>query len=455
MKTLLAPLLISTSMVAACVQTTDFEPSEDTGASDDATSLPATGVDPSEGPDTDAVDTDAVDTDTGPLCGNGMLDPDETCDDGNAIEGDGCQSDCTPTGGVTLWTMEDTGLGMGRSVVALPDGGFVVGTFSYVLSEVIRFDAEGQPVWTQPVTFEELELGELALSPDGDILVVASNLIEDEIGVTGELRVGELSVEDGSEQWAALPDIPLLYTWGRVMAVGPDGALWVGGFVGGEGGSDVLMARLAADGTLQWWDEAKELASEAGGLTYGWTSDVVALPDGSAVFAGGSGTTSTWVRRVDAGGQELWTTTFTDLELAGRIALLERRGDGVLYLVGRAYDDDGEHTAVVELTEDGNEQGSHAWKRGGVPSQTIYGTALSGDGTLYLAGLQADPNGSLYGALDGQGEPRWSDVLLEDEPPHGHGVFDAAVLSDGGVVFVGAAGDAMPNAHLWIRKTEP
>ncbi|EYF06985.1 DUF4215 domain-containing protein [Chondromyces apiculatus] len=32
------------------------------------------------------------------LCGNGTLEPYEACDDGNLVNGDGCQSDCTPTG---------------------------------------------------------------------------------------------------------------------------------------------------------------------------------------------------------------------------------------------------------------------------------------------------------------------------------------------------------------------
>ncbi len=40
-------------------------------------------------------------TDAAPLaslCGNGVLDPGETCDDGNLVDGDGCDSNCTPTG---------------------------------------------------------------------------------------------------------------------------------------------------------------------------------------------------------------------------------------------------------------------------------------------------------------------------------------------------------------------
>jgi cysteine-rich repeat protein len=33
-----------------------------------------------------------------PTCGNGQVEPPERCDDGNLIDGDGCDSNCTPTG---------------------------------------------------------------------------------------------------------------------------------------------------------------------------------------------------------------------------------------------------------------------------------------------------------------------------------------------------------------------
>ncbi len=35
---------------------------------------------------------------TATICGDGILDPGEQCDDGNVVDGDGCDSNCTPTG---------------------------------------------------------------------------------------------------------------------------------------------------------------------------------------------------------------------------------------------------------------------------------------------------------------------------------------------------------------------
>jgi cysteine-rich repeat protein len=40
-----------------------------------------------------------------PVCGNGMLETGESCDDGNTTSGDGCEATCTPTlcvGGVAI-----------------------------------------------------------------------------------------------------------------------------------------------------------------------------------------------------------------------------------------------------------------------------------------------------------------------------------------------------------------
>jgi cysteine-rich repeat protein len=423
------------------VQITDFD---DGGSSDDGASVSDTG-DSTSDPTSDPTATAGADT--GPLCGNGVLDPDEECDDANVIDGDGCQSDCTlGGGGEELWTLEDEGFGAGLSVLALPDGGFVVAASP---SALLRFDADGQQLWTRTLDFEESRVGSLALAPDGDVLVVGNAIIDPDFAI-GELWVSELSVGDGSEQWLARPDIPLLSRWGNVIASGPDGALRVGGFNGGEGGSIVLMVGLAADGTLQWWEEAPELGND-----YAEATSVVVLPDGSTVFAGVSGLDNAiWARRVDAGGQELWTTTFDFSELSGPRASLERGSDGTLYLAGTGYDDEGTFTTVVTLAEDGSRLSTHSWKRSDAVGQKLFGTALSEAGTLYLAGSQQDPDASLYGALDGQGNPLWSEVVLGDEPPYGGVVYDAAVLSGGNVVFVGSAG-VTPNVHLWIRKTEP
>src|SRR4029453_14598640 len=52
--------------------------------------------------DGDGCDSNCTLTPTPPPCGDGAVQPPEQCDDGNAIDGDGCDSDCTLTVGVPL-----------------------------------------------------------------------------------------------------------------------------------------------------------------------------------------------------------------------------------------------------------------------------------------------------------------------------------------------------------------
>jgi len=432
MKTLLMPCLLSVPMLGACVLTTDFEGStEDTGSSDASASYSDTGVEP-----TDSMSDEASDTAPASSCGDGVLAPDEVCDDANQIDGDGCESDCTILGGEILWTVEDVDFDAGRSVAALPDGGFVVGG----VDGVLRYDAEGQQLWAQTAMFEERQLGGLTVSPEGNVLVVGTILLDPDFAV-GEIWVGELSVEDGSELWTNLPDVPAESAWGQVIAADSEGTLRVAGFTGGEGGSDALMVGLAADGTLLWWKEETELSSG-----YAEATDVVVLPDGSAVFVAVSefGPYPLWARQLDAAGQELWFTGFDHPDVFDVLGSIERRDDGSLVIVGL-----GEGTVVIELDENGVEQQRNTWKLDDVSRQSIQGTALGGNGRLYVAGDHREPDGGLYGALGLQGQELWSERFTDG------GAFDTAVLADGNVVFVGFVTDGDGLRHLWLRKTGP
>src|SRR5689334_141080 len=89
----------------------------DTGSS--ATSPADSGEVASSMPESSADSQDTA-MDTGPLdssseggssttgiptdCGNGRIDGDEVCDDGNTVTGDGCNADCQP-GGQEIWTV--------------------------------------------------------------------------------------------------------------------------------------------------------------------------------------------------------------------------------------------------------------------------------------------------------------------------------------------------------------
>ena len=54
--------------------------------------VPVTATDPTE-----TGDTEAATSEPAPGCGDGQVDLPEACDDGNHVDGDGCEADCTPT----------------------------------------------------------------------------------------------------------------------------------------------------------------------------------------------------------------------------------------------------------------------------------------------------------------------------------------------------------------------
>ncbi len=411
MKALLPRVLLSLAPLTACVQVTDFS-GEDEDSDTSGASQPNTSVEP---------------TNSGDAQDSGM--------------------DASP--GETMWTVDAPELPYGQAVAALPDGGFAVALgFD---SGVRRFDASGREVWAQVLSSEgePVFLTAIAPSPDGDVIVLGMILTTHFF--TGDLWVGELSAVDGSEQWAARPSLPGTGR-GEAIAVDAEGGLRIAGLNGDEVHSDVLMASLAPDGTPEWWHIAQDLS---GGDSV--ATDVVVLPDGSAAFVGVSDLDDPkqWVRRIDAAGQELWTTRFD--QAPDRYASIERRGDGTLMVVTSDVGPDGSTRAVViELDESGVEQARNTWTPDGVTSQELHGSALASDGTLYVAGTTDDTSAGIYGALDPHGGHRWSQLLLPNDVPDAM-VQDAAVLADGSVAFVGMAGYATGEGpwHLWMCRTEP
>ncbi|NJK31076.1 MAG: DUF4215 domain-containing protein [Deltaproteobacteria bacterium] len=97
-------------------------------------------------------------SDEAPLaaCGNGTLDPDESCDDGNTRSGDGCSSRCESAGTVLGCTTLIEGPGEGaddrvNALLQLEDGSFVAGGSITVDGEGVawvgRYRASGEQLW--------------------------------------------------------------------------------------------------------------------------------------------------------------------------------------------------------------------------------------------------------------------------------------------------------------------
>ncbi len=99
-----------------------------TGSSSESTATTGSTADSSTSPSdtglmtgSGASGTDGVDTTSGTACGNGQLDADEACDDGNSEPGDGCDSSCAVEDG---WSCDDSAP---SACAAICGDGIVVG----------------------------------------------------------------------------------------------------------------------------------------------------------------------------------------------------------------------------------------------------------------------------------------------------------------------------------------
>jgi cysteine-rich repeat protein len=132
------------------------EPTKGTTSTDvtsDEASEGSVGSDGSDGSDGSASE---------PVCGNGIVEGDEECDDGNDEDGDGCNTDCTRSGRIR-WSSAHAGAGMAsdvaHSVTTLASGGlavtgFVTGEDGQRWIWVARYEAEGELVWSLQIGHE-------------------------------------------------------------------------------------------------------------------------------------------------------------------------------------------------------------------------------------------------------------------------------------------------------------
>lgn len=226
---------------------------------------PTSGVDPTTG-------------DTGfeppePACGNGFIEDDEQCDDGNRDDADGCNNACQVPCGLDFATLAlpptDESVVTADHVVATADGGAVlVGLLREIttdqrgneqiepdVAQAMHFDAAGRVVWTTNVDNPDGGLSPEAVAVDGDGNIVIAATGDDPDGTDG-IFVVKLAVADGEELWrhTFAGDIADEDDAATGVAVTAQGDVVVSGQARvGEGDNDVWVRRLAAaDGTEVW-----------------------------------------------------------------------------------------------------------------------------------------------------------------------------------------------------------
>ena len=284
-------------------------------------------------------DTDDGPTGAGGLCGNGVIDDDEQCDDGNTRYDDACNNSCISECGLT-WEV----------AIGEPDDG------SFGLAA--------------------------AVSPDNSIVVLGS--VETDRGA--QLWLGRYDAE-GTE----LSSVPLADGLGvepGAVAVDGDGNVLVVGTVGAPGTRDIWVRLYDDAGALTWSDthDGTDSGDDAG---VGATFDA----DGNAIVTGtvrdADADTDLWVRKYDTSGQPMWTETYGG------------PGNGTFSLdTGGAVttDADGNIFAQLEVYVNFDERDVHLVKfapGGGAPQWDVAPFAGGDSDEHSWAGVANDANGNV------------------------------------------------------------
>lgn len=388
-----------------------------------------------------------------PVCGDGVVDEGELCDDGDDVDGDGCNADCQVSG-TLVWSTTHAGMlglsdeGLGCDV----DGTgsiYVVGLTALSAADeelwLRKYAAEGQALWTQTYAGSaKLKDQGRGVVVDAAELVYAAgfvNVLEQGNNVfvrkyaadgmpvwtksfngaasvgdiasaavltkTGDLLVGGATgvMDAGNDTWLRKysPTGAVLWTRGHAgagkghdetnaLAVTDDGGtFYAAGIesVPGEG-RNLWLGKYDIDGNLLWSRLYNGMASKDDYL-----HAAVAMPDGGVVVCGyETALTIPWssfLRRYDANGLVVWTEIDAGPEELGALCYgLDRASNGDLLLAGAAIAGTTREPRLRRLAPDGTPLWSTVVVGAGKGGSQARCVREAPDGTVVAVGGQDD-----------------------------------------------------------------
>jgi len=238
---------------ATDVSSTGTQGTVDGGSTDTMVTAPtgsSTGV--------DVTTTSETGTDTAAVsCGNGAIDDVEACDDGNLVNGDGCNKDCTVSAAL-VWEYRSglKGDDSFRGVASTVDGKiFAVGA-RFVEGNQARWvtqfqDHDQAPVWAETYDNGQFE-GALAVGVQGSAIYVAGAASP---SGDKDAWVGQLDL-DGKIIWEEVVDSGFGDDFVTNLSVSPEGGVVVAGVISLDGGlAATWTRRYGASGDVQWTHE--------------------------------------------------------------------------------------------------------------------------------------------------------------------------------------------------------
>jgi len=401
----------------------------------------------------------------GPRCGDGKVNGAEPCDDGNAVDADGCNLDCVISGSA-LWTRGYTGEDAGNAIArgAVVDGSgnviivgqeFVVGQNANVWAR--KYDPAGDELWTW--TWQGDSNGDdiayaVALTPDGDLVVVGETFVQGEGADMFFFKLGP----DSKPAWQ------LTYTspngqGDRAYGVAVDAAgnIAVTGTEYKLIGLDNVFTRVMdQDGVEIWTDVVDANAGNDGGNAVAFT------PEGEVIVAGHIyvpiGLSDLWLRKYSVAGTEVWTRTADHMNGNDEWRGVSVAPDGDIALTGEVYEVAG---LAAIYTAKFDSEGFQTWTKiqdsAGGDNDRGYGVAFDPAGGIVAVGSEYTANDftrTWARKYDPTGETLWTNI--HDGDGAGNDVAHAVAIDQTGHVY--AAGSeyvAGQFATVWLTKYAP
>ncbi len=400
-------------------------------------------VDPNGGATDDATaEGDAV-------CGNGQVEGGEDCDDGNDVDGDGCNVGCIPSGSV-LWSVRVAGSDGARDRVedlaALPTGDLVVAGALAEGGEDLAYVAriaidDGARVW------------EWRGEGEGDRSVASAVGIDadNRIGVGGTSETGDgpsqgwlrAFATDGSETWVqSLNAASVLGVAGNV-----EGFIAVGGAFAGE--FDATATAVGCDGQIRWSHETDVPGDDL-------FTDVTSRGFDVA-YAVSANNSDVVLTRVDAGGLtdvRTWAGDFGERDDAQGMTT---HPSGDLLLAGFQTTTLGHDMWIARATEAGDDVWMDLPPGALSPvDEELEDVAVDPVGDVYAVGFVTNEDKDVVVVkYTAAGELVYSRVFVDLGGPGDDIARGIAITADGGVVVAGEAIGDDGSADLWIARIAP
>ncbi|MEM6294419.1 MAG: DUF4215 domain-containing protein [Myxococcota bacterium] len=390
------------------------------------------------------------------VCGNGIVEDGEQCDDGNDVPGDGCHPLCVEPY-QPAWTQdynEADGEDRGFAVDVDAQRGAI-----YVVGLTETTDTSGNDLLVQRYS---LSSGALSWTWSRDAAQgtdTAEQVAIDAVGnaVVGGVETDEVGVEhawlaafspDGTMQWERRDDVGAK---AEGIAVGDDGRIVASGRTGTLGTSSAWHQWYQADGT----PDAEPVllgnpdADSDGGV------DVIAVPGVGVQITGYrtvEGVANLWTTRFDGGGGMLWEHLIPDPEGD----LPRGVGQALSPLGGTAIVGTRNTNRFVQFYDDDGVPVGEGWEEGEPGQDEVADIAFLDDGRYVLVGFIGF-NLSSTGTADGWIRFNDPDGTLIDQFPvsgTGGGVDKLLAVENAphSVIVTGYVKNEDTDIDLWLRR---